>query len=129
MPEPLVLRDSHAFSSLALVRLGSVTLSDEKLDEQCSRSFARWGLHGFSVLEVPGGDWQLLIRLRPVVATRRLAFTVEAGALHDAGFPLLATEDHPHWTVVLSEPSPKQFARLRSLFRGPQQNPLWAARR
>lgn len=104
-------------------------LTDENLAEQCDRSFSRWGLHGFSLLEVPGDDWQMLSRLRPVVAGRRLLFTVEARTLYDAGCPLLASEDHPHWTAVLSEPSLKQFGRLRSLFQGPQQNPAWAGRK
>jgi hypothetical protein len=45
------------------------------------------------------------------------------------GFPLLATRDFPHWTVVLSEPTPTQFARVRRHFSDPKRNPIWAGQR
>lgn len=129
MPEPLLLRGAHAPDTLVAVRLGSRTLGDPKLAEQCARTFSRWGLYGFSVFEVPGGDWELLAQLRPIVTDRRLVLTMKAATLLRAGFPLLSTEDHPHWTVVLSEPTPEQFARVRPLFEGPIDNPAWAGRR
>lgn len=129
MPEPLLLRGGHADEMLVVVRLGATTLTDQKLVDQCARTFARWGLHGFSVLEVPDGDWQLLARLRPVVTTRRQVLTANAGTLRRAGFPLLPTQDHPHWTVVLSEPTVEQFGRVRALFQGPGPNPAWVGGR
>lgn len=80
---------------------------------------------GFSVLEVPDGDYQLLARLRPIVTTRRRLLVAEGPELVAAGLPVLPTLDHPHWTVVLAEPSAEQFRQVRSLFRGPFENPAW----
>jgi hypothetical protein len=100
--EPLTLRDNPIPELLVVVRLGSVTLKDDALHKSVDESHDRWGIWGFSVLEVPGGDYQLLARLRPLVATRRLLFVANGPDLVAAGFPLLPTLDHPHWTVVLS---------------------------
>jgi len=80
---------------------------------------------GFSVFEVPDGDYRLLVRLRPFIATRRRLLLADGPELVAAGFPLLPTLDHPHWTIALSEPSREQFARVRGLFRGPVDNPAW----
>lgn len=110
---------------LAVVRLGTVTLEDPVLSQSVAECHERWGMWGFSVLEVPDGDYEALVRLRPIVATRRRLLVASGPALVVAGFPLLPTLDHPHWTVVLSEPSPDQFARVRALFRGPIDNPAW----
>jgi hypothetical protein len=52
-----------------------------------------------------------------------------AHALLGEGFPLLPTADHPHWTVVLSGPEPRQFDRMRLHFSAPRRNPVWTGRR
>jgi hypothetical protein len=52
-------------------------------------------------------------------------FVADGHELVAAGLPLLPTLDHPHWTVVVSEPSPDHFARVREVFRGPIDNPAW----
>jgi hypothetical protein len=44
------------------VRLGSTTLSDGNLQRSCEETHGRWGLWGFSVLEVPNGDYEMLVR-------------------------------------------------------------------
>lgn len=62
--EALTLRDQSVPGVLVLVRLGSLTLSDPHLSRSVAESHDRWGIWGFSVLEVPGGDYQLLARLR-----------------------------------------------------------------
>jgi hypothetical protein len=126
--EPLTLRDEPVPELLVVVRLGSVTLADDALRRSVAESHERWGLWGFSVLEVPGGDYGLLARLRPIVATRRLLLLAEGSALVAAGFPLLPTLDHPHWTVVLSAPSVEQFDGVRRVFQGPIENPAWTGR-
>lgn len=125
MTEPLVLRDAEAAGVVIVVRLGERTLQDEHLARTTAETHGRWSIWGFSVLEVPAGDYAELVRLRPFVATRRLLFEANARDLIAAGFPLLPTLDHPHWTVQLSEPTPEQFARVRRLFRGPIANPAW----
>lgn len=113
---------------LVVVRLGSTTLTDPILGRSVAESHDRWGIWGFSVLEVPDGDYQLLARLRPIVATRRRLLVADGPELVASGLPLLPTLDHPHWTVVVSEPSIAQFARVREVFRGPIDNPAWTGR-
>ena len=49
MPEPLQLRDAAPPTTLVLVRFGRTTLADDKLRQNCEVTYARWGLHGFSV--------------------------------------------------------------------------------
>lgn len=126
MTEPLPLRDEPV-PAVLVVRLGARTLDDDHLARATAEAHERWGLWGFSVLEVPAGDFGQLVRLRPIVATRRRLFLADGPAIVEAGFPLLPTLDRPHWTVVLSEPTPAQFERVRSLFRGPVENPAWSS--
>ena len=106
---------------------GSETTSPTRhLERSVAECHGRWGIWGFSVLEVPDGDYKLLARLRPIVTQRRLLLVADGHDLVTSGFPLLPTLDFPHWTVQLSEPTPAQFARVRAHFRGPQPNPAWA---
>ena len=113
--------------TLVVVRLGSITMTDDRLAKACARTYERWAMFGFSVLEVPGGDdYGLLARLRPEVAQRRQLLVADGHALTADGFPVLPTLEHPHWTVVLAEATPAQFERVRRHFRGPVANPGWA---
>lgn len=57
---------------------------------------------------------------------RRSDFVVDGSDLLGDGFPLLPTREHPHWTVVLAEPTTAQFARVRRHFSEPKENPVWA---
>jgi len=125
VPEPLSLRHQGPPGALVLIRLGARTLDDAKLAEQCDRTRGRWGFDGFSVFEVPDGDYTHLARLVPIVALRPKLYRAEGAALVDAGFPLFPTADFPHWTVVLSEATSAQFSRVRALFSGPLDNPAW----
>lgn len=65
----------------------------------------------------------------PIVATRRMLLVAKGSDLIDAGFPVLPTLDHPHWTVVLPAPSIEQFAAARRCFDGPVPNPVWTGGR
>lgn len=125
MPEAVHLRSSPPPVTIVVIRLGTQTLGDDKLAEQCERTMGRWGFPGFSVFEVPGGDYRLLGRLVPIVTIRPKLFEAQGADLIDAGFPLLPTGDHPHWTVVLAAATTTQFARVRELFDGPKANPAW----
>jgi hypothetical protein len=62
------------------------------------------------------------------VATRRLLLQANGPELVAAGFALLPTLDHPHWTVVLSAPTAEHFEAVRRVFRGPIRNPAWTGR-
>lgn len=128
MFEPLVLRDDPPPRALVVIRLGSTTLSDEKLTQQCARTHQRWGLHGFSVFEVPDGDYGQLARFAPIVTVRPKLFEADAPDVFEAGFSLIPTQDYPHWTIVCPEPTPAQFAKIRATFRGPLPNPAWSGR-
>jgi hypothetical protein len=124
--EPLILRDQSLPEILIVVRLGAQTLRDEHLERSAAECHGRWGIWGFSVLEVPYGDYRRLARLRPVVARRRLLFLADGAGVVAAGFPLLPTLDHPHWRLTMSEVSTRQFERVRGVFQGPVENPAWA---
>ena len=128
MFEPLALRDEHTSPGLVVVRLGARPLDDEVLRRSVDECHDRWGIWGFSVLEVPGGDYEQLVRMRPIVADRR-QFLVAAGeSLINDGFPLLPTLDSPHWTLVLAAATSEQFERVRTHFRGPLDNPVYRSR-
>jgi hypothetical protein len=123
--DPMPLRDDRAPPGLVVVRLGVRTLDDDLLGRSVAECHHRWGIWGFSVLEVPDGDYALLARLRPNVSQRRQLLIADGADLIEDGFPLLPTLDAPHWTVMLAAPLPVQFARARAHFRGPIDNPAY----
>jgi hypothetical protein len=126
MFEPLQLRDDRPPELIVVVRLGVITLADQRLAEACERTHARWSVWGFSVLEVPNGDdFAQLARLRPEVAERRQVLVANGRDLLADGFPLLPTLDYPHWTVQLPEATVDTFGRVRSHFAGPVANPAF----
>ncbi len=127
--DPLVLRDEASPDLLVVVRLGVNTLRDEHLVRSATECRHRWGFWGFSVLEVPDGDFVELARLRPIVASRRRLHLALGADLVEAGFPLLPTLEAPHWTVALAAPTSEVFADVRSHFDGPVDNPAWAGQR
>ena len=127
--EPLALREAEPPGLLIVVRLGVRTLEDDHLTRSVQECHARWGIWGFSVLEVPDSDYEQLARLRPIVTERRQLLTADGHDLINAGFPLIATLDAPHWTVVLAAPTLDQYERVRTLFSGPIDNPVFKHRR
>lgn len=85
--------------------------------------------HAFSVFAIPDHDYEELARLEPILITRPKVLETSGPDLLADGFTLLPTGRFPHWSVVLSEPTPLQFARVRAHFRGPSGNPTWTGRR
>jgi hypothetical protein len=128
MTGALSLRDESAPSGLVVVRLGARTMEDNLLLRSVEQCHDRWGIWGFSVFEVPDGDYDQLARLRPIVAERRQLLVANASELVDDGFPLLPTLDSPHWTVVLAAATAAQFGRVRMHFEGPIANPSYRPR-
>lgn len=124
--EPLMLRDEAVVPGLVVVRLGAVTLSGQHLRRSVEECHARWGIWGFSVLEVPDGDfsrgWRGCDRSRQSVD--RCSSPMALSSL-PTGSRLLPTLDSPHWTVALSAPTPAFFERVRGHFRGPIANPAY----
>lgn len=129
MFDSITLREEPAPDLLVVTRLGAVTLHDAHLERSTAECHARWGIWGFSVLEVPDGDFDALARMRPIVASRRQLLVAHGSALVAAGFPLLPTLEAPHWTVLLAAPTTAAFAAVRGLFEGPIENPAWSGRR
>jgi len=88
-------------------------MADQRLTEACQRCHERWGIWGFSVLEVPDGDnFSLLARMRPELTLRRQLLIADGSTLVANGFPLLSTLSYPHWTVQLAQPDGGTFARV-----------------
>lgn len=125
MLDDLELRNERAPERLVMIRLGRNTLIDTKLEETSIDTFDNWFLFGFSVYGLPDSGYEGLTRVVPFVALRQWVMEASSRALLDAGFPTLATKEAPHWTVVLSEPTPTQFARVRRFFSEPKQNSAW----
>lgn len=119
------VRDERPPIRLVLLRLGVNTLSDGRLTKSCEESFARMGLHAFSVFGLPDGGYDELARLVPIFVHRRKFLEAVAGEVVAAGFTLLPTNAEPHWSVILPAPTVAHFSRVRSVFRGPVENPLW----
>jgi len=128
MSKHIVLRDEGVPERLVVLRLGVNTLTDEALAFTCATSHAELGLYAFSVLELPNGDWEELARARPELRRRPKVLEAYGPDLLRSGFPLLPTSERLHWSVVLSEPTPEQFARVRPHFHGPVDNPVWEGR-
>jgi len=119
------IRGGDPPEQLLLVREGVNTLGDEALRQACERAQAHLGIHGFSALEVPEGGFYELARLRPLLRTRSRFMLARGDDLRAAGFGLIPTLDHPHWTIVISEPTAAQFALVRLHFSAPVMNPTY----
>lgn len=128
MTKLITLRDEPVPEVLVVLRMGSTTLSDRALGQSCERAHANMGIHAFSVLELRDDDYSALARLAPILLSRPRVLRALGADLLAAGFTLLPTGAVPHWSVVLSEPTLAQFARVRACFRGPIDNPAWAGR-
>ena len=129
MAKHITLRDDRIPEHLVVLRMGSNTLSDNALAQSCERAYASAGLHAFSVFEVPDHDYHRLARLEPILLSRPKVLEASGRELVAAGFPLLPTGAYPHWSVVLSAPTPEHFTKARALFSGPLDNPAWTGGR
>lgn len=128
MFESIDLCDASVPELLVVVRLGSNILLAVHPAKRTAECHARWGMWGFVFLEVPGGDYGALNRLRPAVTTRRPLLVAHGADLIASGFPLLPTLDAPHWTVTPASPITEALAAVRSHFDGPIENPVWFGR-
>ncbi len=129
MPQPLQRRGGRPPDTLVLIRLGRYTLTESKLAENCEVTFNRWGLFGFSVFGLGRGGYAELARLVPLLGVREWVMEARSRALLDAGFPVLPTNESPHWTIVFATPEPAHFDRVRTHFSSAIKNPAWTGRR
>ena len=127
MPEPLQLRTAAPPETIVVIRLGERTLEDSKLVDQSRGRTVDGAYTASRSSRCPTATIDCSLGWCRLSRCARF-FEARGAALVSVGFPLFPTADHPHWTVVLSEPTPAQFGRVRALFDGPKQNPAWSGR-
>jgi len=86
------------------------------------RSFDVFGVYGISVEGVIDRSIRDACRSERVAGYRQIRLST-FGRLRAAGFALIATFDHPHFTVVLPDLVELTLARLNSCFDDPIPNP------
>jgi hypothetical protein len=121
MTRPLSLRpDQPADDATIVVRAG--VMSELAMRRAAERSFELYAVYGISVEGVIDTTVQEACRGDRVVNYRQVRLST-FGRVRAAGFALLATFDHPHFTLVLADLSDLTIARLGRCFDDPIPNP------
>ncbi len=121
MTRPLPLRpDQPPDDATVVLRAGM--MSEVAVRRAAERSFALYAVYGISVEGVIDITVQEACRGDRVMAYRKVRLST-FGRVRGAGFALLATFDHPHFTVVLADLSELSIARLNRCFDDPIPNP------
>jgi hypothetical protein len=119
--KPLPLRQDQPPDDVTVVlRAGLMTVDNVR--RSAERTFALYAVHGISVEGVIDTTVQEACRGERIVGYRRVRLST-FGRLRAAGFALLATFDHPHFTLVLADVSELTLARLDRCFDVPIPNP------
>lgn len=121
MTRPLPLR-SDVPPDDATVVLRAGVMSEPSVRRAAERSFALYAVYGISVEGVIDTTVQEACRGDRVVGYRQVRLST-FGRVRAAGFALLATFDHPHFTLVLADLSELTIARLNRCFDAPIPNP------
>ena len=121
MTRPLPLRAEHPPDDATIIVRAGV-MSADSLRRAAQRSFDLYAVLGISVEAVIGTTVQDACRSDRVIAYRRVRLST-FGRVRAEGFALLATFDHPHFTLVLPDLSQLTLARLDRSFDGPIPNP------
>lgn len=100
----------------------------DNIRRSAQRSFDAYAVHGISVEGVIDQTVLEACRAGERVAGYRQIRLSTFGRRRTAGFALLASFDHPHFTVVLPDLSELSVARLGSSFDDPIPNPARAPR-
>jgi hypothetical protein len=98
-------------------------MSPDVLSRSAERTFATHGLWGISVEGVLGRTVLEACRSSTRLAVYRQVRLSTFGRLREAGFPVLASFEHPHFTIVLPDVSELTVARLGRCFDEPIPNP------
>jgi hypothetical protein len=93
------------------------------IQQAAERTFDLYGLYGISVEGVIGISVLDACRTSERIARYRQIRLSTFGRTRGAGFALLATFDHPHFTLVLPDLSELTQARLDRCFDPPIPNP------
>ena len=95
----------------------------EGVRRSAQRTFDAYAVFGISVEAVIDQTVLDACRDSERIATYRQIRLSSFGRLRTAGFALLASFDHPHFTVVLPDLSEVTLARLSTCFDDPIPNP------
>ncbi|HUP69360.1 MAG TPA: hypothetical protein VM142_06045 [Acidimicrobiales bacterium] len=121
MTRPLPLRPEQPPDD-AVVLLRAGVMSTDNVRRTAERTFSLYAVYGISVEGVIESTVQDACRSERVSGYRRVRLST-FGRVRRAGFALLATFDHPHFTLVLADLSDLTVARLDRCFDPPIPNP------
>jgi len=121
MTQPLPLRRDLPPDDAAVVLRAGV-MSTDNATRAAERTFALYAVYGISVEGVIDATVQEACRGNRIASYRRVRLST-FGRVRAAGFALLATFDHQHFTVVLADLSELTLARLDRCFDEPIPNP------
>ena len=107
----------------ATVVLRAGVMSPDNVRRAAERTFALYAVYGISVEGVIGRTVLDACRTSERILAYRQVRLSTFGRLRTAGFALLATFDHPHFTLVLADLSEITIARLGRCFDDPIPNP------
>ena len=107
----------------AAVVLRAGVMSPDNILRTAERTFAIYAVYGISVEGVIERTVLEACRSSERIAGYRQIRLSTFGRLRAAGFALLATFDHPHFTLVLADLSEVTIARLGRCFDDPIPNP------
>ncbi len=119
LPLPL-RRDLPPDDTTVVLRAG--VMSADNVARAAERTFALYAVYGISVEGVIDMTMQEACRGDRIASYRRVRLST-FGRVREAGFALLATFDHPHFTLVLADLSELTLARLDHCFDEPIPNP------
>ena len=122
MERLLQLRAEQPPDDAVVVIRGGV-LTRAGVERAAIRSFRLFGLLGLSVEAAIGLSVLEACRRSERLARYEHVQLSSFGRLRGAGFVLLATFDHPHFTLVLPDLSELSVARLLGCFDGAVPNP------
>ena len=121
MTRPLPLRpDLPPDAATVVLRAG--VMSRDNIQRTAERTFAVHAVYGISVEGVIDTTVQEACQGERIASYRRVRLST-FGRVREAGFALLATFDHPHFTLVLADLSELTLARLDRCFDEPIPNP------
>ena len=127
MTRALPLRAEHPPDDATVVLRAGLMAADS-IRRSAERSFDAYAIYGISVEGAIGRSVLEACRVSERLAGYRQIRLSTFGRLRDAGFALLASFEHPHFTVVLPDISPFTVARLVGCFDDPIPNPARSPR-
>ncbi len=121
MTRRLPLRAEHPPDEATVVVRSGVMAADA-VRRSAQRTFDAYAVFGVSVEAVIDQTVLDACRGERIIGYRQIRLST-FGRLRSGGFALLATFDHPHFTVVLPDLSEVTLARLGACFDGAIPNP------